>query len=97
MKRDLGFLILWSFNYTLGKNGGDMKLQQVESSMIQAVGYDENTEILEVVFNSGKTYYYSEVPQEVYEGLLSADSKGSYMQYAVVDCYPYRQVRKRHR
>ena len=30
------------------------KLVQVESSMIQAVGYDPKTRILEVVFNSGR-------------------------------------------
>jgi hypothetical protein len=33
-----------------------MKLQPVKSSMIKAVGYDETTSTLEVVFNSGKTY-----------------------------------------
>ena len=33
------------------------KLIPVESSMIQAVGYDPKTRILEVVFNSGQTYW----------------------------------------
>ena len=37
-----------------------MKLQPVESSMIKAVGYDETTSTLEVVFNSGKTYSFSQ-------------------------------------
>ena len=36
------------------------KLVPVESSMIQAVGYDPETRILEVVFNSGQTYCYEE-------------------------------------
>jgi hypothetical protein len=31
------------------------KLTYVESSMIQAVGYNAKTRILEVVFNSGET------------------------------------------
>lgn len=74
-----------------------MELQQVESSMIQAVGYDQELKMLEVVFNTGKTYHYFEVPQEVYDALLAADSKGSYMQDAVIDCYSYRQIRKRRR
>ena len=30
-----------------------MKLIEVESSMIQAVGYDQNLKELQVVFNSG--------------------------------------------
>lgn len=74
-----------------------MQLQTVESSMIQVVGYDESTQTLEVVFNSGKVYQYHEVPQQVYKELLAAGSKGSYMRSEVIDCYPYQQVRKRYR
>ena len=33
-----------------------MKLTNVKSSMINAVGYDSDTRILEVVFNSGKVF-----------------------------------------
>ncbi|ASC70191.1 Lysine--tRNA ligase [Halomicronema hongdechloris C2206] len=72
-----------------------MELQFVESSMIQAFGYDEKTETLLVIFNSGKTYQYSEVPKETYEGLLASDSKGSYMRNFVIDCYPYVLMKKR--
>ncbi|MEM9503162.1 MAG: KTSC domain-containing protein [Cyanobacteria bacterium P01_E01_bin.43] len=66
-----------------------MELQFVESSMIQAFGYDEEHEMLLVIFNSGKTYQYSEVPPETYAELLAADSKSSYMRSCVIDCYPY--------
>jgi hypothetical protein len=52
------------------------KLVPVESSMIQAVGYDPKTRILEVVFNSGQTYCYEDVPPEVHQELMAADSKG---------------------
>jgi hypothetical protein len=72
-----------------------MELQFVESSMIQAFGYDEGNETLLVIFNSGKTYQYSEVPKDIYEELLAADSKGSYMRSCVIDCYPRVQMRKR--
>ena len=44
-----------------------MEMHFVESSMIQAFGYDETQQILLVIFNSGKTYEYSEVPNEIYE------------------------------
>ncbi|MEG4632771.1 KTSC domain-containing protein [Microcoleus sp. AR_TQ3_B6] len=74
-----------------------MKLQPVESSMIKAVGYDETTSNLEVVFNSGKTYLYSEVPNNVYLELMDSDSKGSYMRSCVIDCYPYEQKKQRRR
>ncbi|PAX51909.1 KTSC domain-containing protein [Brunnivagina elsteri] len=72
-----------------------MEPQQVESSMVQAVGYDEGSQTLEVVFSNGKTYKYFQVPKQIYEQLLVAESKGSYMQDAVIDCYQYRQIRKR--
>jgi len=56
-----------------------MKLQPVESSPIEAVGDRETTSTLEVVFNSGKTYGYFEVPNSVYLQLMASDSKGSYI------------------
>ena len=52
------------------------KLIPVASSMIQAVGYDPKTRILEVVFNSGRIYCYEDVPPNVYKELMAADSKG---------------------
>ena len=70
-----------------------MELIKVESSMVYAVGYDEEAETLEVVFNSGGIYHYFEVPKEVYEGLLAAESKGRYMHASVIDVYPYARVR----
>lgn len=74
-----------------------MELHSVESSMIQAVGYEEDNQTLLVIFNSGKTYHYLEVPKETYEELLAADSKGSYMLSFVIDCYPYQLAKKRKR
>ena len=60
----------------------------VESSMIHAVGYDAKTRVLEVVFNSGRTYCYEDVPPRVYKELLAAESKGRYMRDAIIDVYP---------
>ena len=74
------------------------KLIPVESSMIQAVGYDLETRILEVVFNSGQAYCYDEVPPEVHQELMAADSKGQYMRAAIIGAYPdYRVSRRRRR
>jgi len=72
-----------------------MEPQQLESSMVQAVGYDEGSQTLEVVFSNGKTYKYFQVPKEIYEQLLVAESKGSYIQDTIIKCYQYRQIRKR--
>jgi hypothetical protein len=35
--------------------------------MIQAVGYNRKERLLEVVFDSGRSYYYEEVPPRVYK------------------------------
>ena len=63
--------------------------------MLHAVGYDEETQELEAVFNSGKIYRYCGVPKEVFEELLASDSKGSYMRSCIIDCYEDYQVRSR--
>jgi hypothetical protein len=73
------------------------KLVPVESSMIQAVGYDPKTCTLEVVFNSGRTYCYEGVPPEVHQELMAADSKGRYMQAAIIGVYPDYPVSRRRR
>ena len=73
------------------------QLVPVESSMIQAVGYDPKTHILEVVFNSGQTYCYDDVPPEVHQELMTADSKGRYMRAAIIGMYPDYPVSRRRR
>ena len=65
-----------------------MELIEVESSMIYAVGHEEKTQTLERVFNSGRIYRYSGVPQSVYDGLLAAESKEGYMRANIIDVYP---------
>ncbi|MBN1200573.1 MAG: KTSC domain-containing protein [Anaerolineae bacterium] len=72
-----------------------MDLIPVESSMISAVAYEADKRLLYVVFNGGKTYTYHDVPPDVYEGLLNADSKGSYMRAYIIDMYPYSKGMKR--
>lgn len=66
-----------------------MELVPVDSSMVYAVAYDPATQELLVIFTSGKTYIYEGVPRKAYEGLMSADSKGSYMGSFIIDVYPF--------
>ena len=70
-----------------------MRLDPVESSMVAAVGYDENLKALVVLYNSGKAYQYLEVPPEIYAGLQAARSKGRFMLDNVIDHYPYATFR----
>jgi hypothetical protein len=72
-----------------------MILTTVESSMIHAVGYDAETRTLEVIFNSGGIYFYDEVPPEVYEKLMAAQSKGQFMRSAILEVYPASELATR--
>jgi hypothetical protein len=72
-----------------------VKLTTVESTMIHAVGYDAESQTLEVIFNSGGIYFYDNVPPKVYEELMAAASKGSYMKQAIIDVYPHSELAHR--
>lgn len=73
-----------------------MHLSEVDSSMVEIVGYDEKTQALEVVFASGKTYRYEGVPPAVYAELMAAESKGRYMRAHIIDRYESYPVHYRH-
>ena len=70
-----------------------MDLIKVDSSMIYAIGYDEQQQVLEVVFKRTGVYRYRNVPKDVYEGLLKSSSKGSYMRDMIIDMYPTEHLR----
>ncbi len=69
-----------------------MQLTTVESSMIHAIGYDQAKRVLEVVFNTGRTYQYGDVSLEVYEAFMQAESKGRYFLANIRDVYEYWQA-----
>lgn len=56
-----------------------MERTPVSSSNISAIGYDADSQTLEVEFKNGAVYQYSGVPPIEHEGILYADSKGKYL------------------
>ncbi len=66
-----------------------VELLPVTSEMIASVGYDAESCVLYVLFNTGKVYEYHDVPPEEYQGLLSAESKGTYMRTHIINHYAY--------
>ncbi len=64
----------------------------VDSSMIRAVGYDAEARILDVAFHRTGVYRYFDVPPKIVEGLLDAESKGSYMRAYIIDEYPWEKL-----
>lgn len=47
----------------------------VDSSNVEAIGYDGDAQELHVQFVSGGSYIYHEVPQDVFDAFMSATSK----------------------
>ena len=72
-----------------------MERQEVDSSNIDAVGYDETTQTLEIEFRNG-VYQYEDVPEDVpedvYEGLMGADSIGGFFHECIRDVYPCSRI-----
>lgn len=54
-----------------------MQRLEVDSSSIDTVGYDEETQILEIEFRVG-VYQYEDVPEYIYHDFMNADSKGRF-------------------
>jgi hypothetical protein len=66
-----------------------MERTSVSSSNISAIGYDPDTQILEVEFLNGSVYEYSGVPSSEYDGLMNADSKGKYFNANIRKIYAF--------
>lgn len=48
------------------------------STMITEIEYDAEKQLLWLIFGKGGKYEYKDVPKDVYEGLLGAESIGKY-------------------
>ncbi len=64
-----------------------MKMIPVQSSAINAVGYDPLTGRMDIEFAEGNVYPFCGVPQSVFDGLLSASSVGGYYNQYIRDRY----------
>jgi uncharacterized protein len=71
------------------KESDEMERRPVTSSSLVSVGYDADSEILQVEFHSGEVYEYSGVSQSAYDELLGADSIGGHFSAYVRHNYPY--------
>jgi lysyl-tRNA synthetase class 2 len=68
-------------------------MTRVQSSAIQQVSYDPDAHTLVATFrDSGRTYVYADVPEEVYDSLLFSDSLGAYFNANIRDRFPYREI-----
>ena len=59
---------------------------------IAIIGYDKKTATLEITFRSGGVYHYSQVPEDVYQKLMSAPSQGTFFSEKIKNQYPYKKI-----
>jgi hypothetical protein len=68
-------------------------MHYVESTSIEAIGYDAEASELYVRFlESGETYVYRAVPELVYRQLRRAPSKGAFVNERIRDDYDSRML-----
>lgn len=71
-----------------------MNRVQVMSSDLASVGYDKETQVLEIEFRNGTIYQYFNIPESIYSGLMSASSHGRYFAaYIKKGGFSYKQIR----
>jgi len=64
----------------------------VQSSNVDAVAYDLQSETAYVRFTNGSTYAYRGVPASEFENLRTAASVGSYLNSYFKNVYPYERM-----
>jgi uncharacterized protein len=69
-----------------------VKRIRVSSRSIVSVGYDAETETLEIEFVGGRIYQYFDVSQAVYEALMTSDSLGGFVNTKVKERYRYHRL-----
>ena len=57
-----------------------------------SIGYDRQTETLEIEFGSGRVYQYYGVPDNLHNEIMQTPSKGQFFNTYIRDQYPYSRV-----
>lgn len=68
------------------------RFSPLDSEMLVAVRYNDETRELDVIFRTGEKYRYKRVPPLVYEGLKSARSHGQYMHKRILGHYDFEKL-----
>ena len=69
-----------------------LKRLPVQSRILRSIGYDENTKILELEFQTGVIYHYLRVPQKIYRNLVKSDEIYKYFSEKIRPQYQAKRV-----
>lgn len=70
----------------------NMEREMVASSNVVSIGYDSGAETLEVEYKNEGIYQYYNVPEPLYQQLMSSDSKGKFLHAYIKHAYPFSRV-----
>ena len=62
------------------------------SSVIAKHGYNPDTEMLRITYVSGMIYDYLKVPKEVYLEMMTAFSKGTFLNERIKGNYDFKRI-----
>lgn len=65
-----------------------MEREPVSSSNLLSVGYDPESETLEIEFQKSGVYQYFNVPQFIHERFMEAESVGKFFNSEIKEAYP---------
>jgi hypothetical protein len=66
---------------------------RVDSSSIESVTYDPSDGAFEVNFRrTGHCYRYFDVPQDIFNAFMKAESKGTYLNQVIKSTFEYTRV-----
>lgn len=69
-----------------------MDRENVTSSNISSIGYDAESQTLEIEFLNGAIYQYFDVPEQVHAELMAADSVGAFLARNIKGSFRYSRV-----
>ena len=67
-----------------------IKRQSIKSSNLESIGYDPESEILEVEFKGGGIYRYHKVPSQIWDEFQQAKSKGSHFHAKIKNKFEFK-------
>ena len=70
-----------------------MQLIHLCSTLLRTATYHHQAALLELEFIGGSRYHYSGVPQQIFDGLLRAPSKGAFFNSQIRNQFPFTQLR----
>ncbi|NJN11240.1 MAG: KTSC domain-containing protein [Richelia sp. RM2_1_2] len=64
----------------------------IASTMANAIGYDSENEVLQIEFNSGAVYEYSDIDEDTWEDLYTSDAVGRYFNQNIKGRYQSQRI-----